>query len=689
MDSRHDYATPELRDLLRKRLRIVEGKEGSAARGPTSPSGQPPRSLQGTTSAPVRIPEQRRLAANGTGQRGASYARSAGNRFQPTVPTLIRNGAGVHQPTDDRSGDLQISQEKIAAMSQRNSLLCAEVEKLKTRLSAEESGNLAQDDRTRLINQADELLAQTVASSQQNHLVQPQLRDRSTNPSQNGPTPFWTPEEPAGGSAGSDRLTDAALRAELQALRSQNEKLRDDNAGQQKESLVLKAEVAALQKAATEKDEEIQRLRSDLAAARSSQGSESRLRAVMTSQNATVEELRQAIGSVDAMLNEARRELERNMLRDRRAAYEQLHTAIDKADEQMLEAAIEAARRAEVDDEDILKGQVKLLELQEITPEEKAARARQQAETQRKKDAFQFIKKDDVNSLTELLDSLDEDVRWQDWRDAQGRTLLSVANALRSAGTKAKLDERIKALQAPISSLANLSKRFGRQRSTSSEDVSAEPLSRSADGPAPVEQEEEASAAQVLQAVPDLGPSRVTARGAGVKVLDLEAIRAPSPPPQEEAPEPAILPDDEAEESKPELSTEEVMTLKAKAFRAVVQDDCEIIESVLAQVRRSVWSRWENNSGTNMLVLSQERHKGGSRVYSVLAKSLGLVKEVKRESFEEKQTVWVFLKDDVQPRRATVLEDTPEESEDVLLEFWDGDDPPERIERCKVHSMET
>jgi len=41
----------------------------------------------------------------------------------------------------------------------------------------------------------------------------------------------------------------------------------------------------------------------------------------------------------------------------------------------------------------------------------------------------------------------------------------------------------------------------------------------------------------------------------------------------------------------------------------------------------------------------------------------------------------------VQPRRATVLEDTPEEDDEVLVEFWDGDDPPERMEKCLVRKM--
>ncbi|CAE7206613.1 unnamed protein product, partial [Symbiodinium necroappetens] len=102
------------------------------------------------------------------------------------------------------------------------------------------------------------------------------------------------------------------------------------------------------------------------------------------------------------------------------------------ADEEQLEHAIEAAVSADVDDEDILKAQNKLLELQMMTPEEKAAKAERVKHQQQKKDAFQFVKKNDVEGLAALLDSLEEDVHWQDWRDYAGRTLVRCAADLRS-----------------------------------------------------------------------------------------------------------------------------------------------------------------------------------------------------------------------------------------------------------------
>merc|ERR1740121_1850536 len=125
--------------------------------------------------------------------------------------------------------------------------------------------------------------------------------------------------------------------------------------------------------------------------------------------------------------------------------------------------------------------------------------------------------------------------------------------------------------------------------------------------------------------------------------------------------------------------------LKAKALRAVCQDDGAALAEVLETTPIDVVSSWQNRAGTDLLTLSEER--GSAQAYSVLAKALGLVREMKRDEFEERETVWVFVQGDVQPRRATVLEDTPEEAETVLLEFWDGDDPPERVERSRVRRM--
>ncbi|CAK9048942.1 Hypothetical protein SCF082_LOCUS27194, partial [Durusdinium trenchii] len=362
------------------------------------------------------------------------------------------------------------------------------------------------------------------------------------------------------------------------------------------------------------------------------EGSESRLRAVMTSATATADELRGAIASVEAVLSEARRELNHKQSRERRAAYEQLHHAIDKAEEDMLEEAILAAQKSEVDDEDILKAQNKLLELQMMSPEERAAGVARKRRQQRKKDAFQLVKKDDAERLAALLDNLEEGENWQDWRDYSGRTLVRCAAEVHAPNAKELLTKRTKVPESII--LRHVELRQSRE----------------------VED-------------PGLWSSPHVAQAGSLDV-------------QEEVLE---IFDEEEDKEKPDISDEEAEKLKAQALRAVVQDDCPSLAKVLKEVRRSVWSRWQNRAGKDLLTLSQER--GSSMVYSMLAKSLGMVKEVKRESYEERQTVWVFANGDIQPRRATVLEDTPEESDDVLLEFWDGDDPPERVERCLVHAM--
>mmetsp|Transcript_79909 Transcript_79909/g.154425 ORF Transcript_79909/g.154425 Transcript_79909/m.154425 type:complete len:546 (+) Transcript_79909:73-1710(+) len=103
--------------------------------------------------------------------------------------------------------------------------------------------------------------------------------------------------------------------------------------------------------------------------------SQSRLKAVMMDQSATVEQLQQAIGAAEALIGEAKRECAAKLLRERRAAYERLHAAIDSSNEELLVEAIAVARRVEVDSEDIVKGEAKLALLRSLTAEQRAAKA--------------------------------------------------------------------------------------------------------------------------------------------------------------------------------------------------------------------------------------------------------------------------------------------------------------------------
>ena len=62
--------------------------------------------------------------------------------------------------------------------------------------------------------------------------------------------------------------------------------------------------------------------------------------------------------------------------------------------------------------------------------------------------------------------------------------------------------------------------------------------------------------------------------------------------------------------------------LKARALRAVVQDDFVTLGEVLNLAPVEKWSKWENKAGKDLLTLSQER--GSSSAYSALARALGL-----------------------------------------------------------------
>jgi len=121
---------------------------------------------------------------------------------------------------------------------------------------------------------------------------------------------------------------------------------------------------------------------------------------------------------------------------------------------------------------------------------------------------------------------------------------------------------------------------------------------------------------------------------------------------------------------------------KAACFRAVVQNDAEGLVELLGETSIDVWQRWENNAGKDLVSLSLER--GSMKVYSVLVRALGIVQERKHSSLDRGDAVWVIEAGKVQPRQATVVEDVKDESEDVLLEFWDDNLPAMRVQRSRV-----
>jgi len=106
------------------------------------------------------------------------------------------------------------------------------------------------------------------------------------------------------------------------------------------------------------------------------------------------------------------------------------------------------------------------------------------------------------------------------------------------------------------------------------------------------------------------------------------------------------------------------------------------LADILAKVSSDTWSTWQNKAAKDLLTLAQERRSPAS--YSMMAKELGILQERKSDSFEERETVWVLLPGEVQARHATVLEDTSADAMEVLVEFWDRDGPPAKVNKAIV-----
>jgi len=416
--------------------------------------------------------------------------------------------------------------------------------------------------------------------------------------------------------------------------------------------------------------EEAQRLRARLEQLERQEGPapESRLRAALADQAATPEQLEQAIAGCVALVEEAQRELEAKRFRARRGAFERLHGALDAGKEVQLAEAIAEARLAGVDEEDVEKAEAKLTELRSLTPAQREAKAARELEAARKKQAFVFVKKDDAPGLKALLEGLELNIRWQDWKDHAGRQLWRCAQDLRA--------RQVQEMLAPL-----LGKKAPRPpgRAGMAAPTPALTAPRASD-----------AGARGGESAP---AGTVPTHDAAAELADL-SLQAAAPPAEPQAKAyPAPTPNAVVEatpqatrEATPEaLANEEQERLKARALRAVAQDDSAALIEVLQCTPSDLISTWQNKAGKDLLTLSEER--GSSGAYSVLARAMGIMREIKREPFEDRESVWVFVQGDVQPRRATVMEDTPEEADQVLLEFWDGDNPPELVERCLVRRM--
>lgn len=480
-----------------------------------------------------------------------------------------------------------------------------------------------------------------------------------------------------------------ALQASLQHMDEQLESLRRQHA-EVMEDLVAEChqEMVKRQALAKEiKDLRQQRKAQDSAATQESAAtlpsSEGRLRIALTRAGSTTDELRSAILAVESLTAEARRELSARELRERRAAYESLHIALERGIEEGLVQAIEQARCAGVDAEDIDKAIVSLEALQALSVEERATKSARERAAKSKEHAFLLVKRDDAAALRELLGSLDlAGIEWRAWKDHARRTLLQCSRSLRSAKARdfleAMVEVEVSSVQRGPSEPVSLhidarpqdatAVTWGSIAKAAVSHVVESPQHRgTAEARFGEEGKEDAVAAEIF---PEAAlPCGVSAGVIGSDVLSPE----PAPETTPEAPE--------AEESLMLAFTdEEQAELRAKAFRAVVKDDTKALAEVIyGLVPLTMWRRWENKGGKDLLTLSEER--GSKAAYSMLAKALGLLKERKRESYEEREAVWVFFGGDVQPRRATVMEDTAADADEIFLEFWDGDEPPMRIGR--------
>jgi len=435
-------------------------------------------------------------------------------------------------------------------------------------------------------------------------------------------------------------------------------------------------------------------------------GSEGRLRVVMTSQNVPSEDFKSAIGAVEALVNEARREMERAQLRERRAAFEQLGAAIDKADEALLEAALPIARKTGIDAKDIEKGEAKLFELQSMTDEQKAARVARELEMKRKKEAFLLVKKDDAALLQDLLDSLEEGARWMDWRDYAGRTLYKCSQDLRAERVQPVLASRL-GMEAPkeraslrdwkaaaavaqaATAAAQRELRPSIEGRLSDADLVLGELG-AVDNESPKSSKSSPTGRTSLTLIGRTSPTGSFSRATIKNLLEFDDVASDSAaeqpvearaPSVEPSPAPEIMAEDNVE-NFPVLSEEELQKLKAKALRAVVQDDAATLSCVLESVELKTWSLWQNKAGKDLLTLSEER--GSTEAHSALMRATGIVIQLKRDAYEERENVWVYNPGDVQPRRATILEDFDEDAEEILIEYWDGNEPGLYVDRAMI-----
>jgi len=294
------------------------------------------------------------------------------------------------------------------------------------------------------------------------------------------------------------------------------------------------------------------------------------------------------------------------------AALEELEDASEKGAEETLSAAIVAAQQAGVDTADLVKPQERLRVLRAMTQDEHAAKAARKALQKQKKAAFALVKQDDIVKFKELLDEVGENVSWCKWMDPLGRTVWRCAKDLRAMRLQEFLEELGSSDDQPK---AKAHRPTARQMLLQ------------------LEQGQQQQEQRRQQQNEDMNQTQCN--------------------PLNEHTEEACSAEDHTAVSK------------SRAFRAAAQNDCVTVNEIISSVSIDIWSKWENRAGKTLLALSQER--GSAAVHLLVAKALVILKHLKREAFEEREAVWVYRRGDVQPKRATVLATTLEDTEMIPI----------------------
>jgi len=431
--------------------------------------------------------------------------------------------------------------------------------------------------------------------------------------------------------------------ATLASLQKQNTELRQQNE-------CLSMELSNMQKKFEHLEDQLRRATSSC---------ESHLRHVLCDNSSSMDDLKQAINASEALLNEAKREHANKKFRAKRAALEGLEVAVEKEEDETLFAAIVVAQQADVDAVDLEKAEEKLKTLREMTQEQRAANTARELLQKQKKIAFTLVKKDDVMNFKELINEVGEGVSWRDWKDPLGRTVWRCAKDVRALRMQEFLkqlgvgDVQIKAKVQRLMSKQILQQTEPQQQQCQQQEQGQQ------------QQQEDMNQTQCFPV--DEHTEVVQHRAS----LDLSECRVDSSM------------DSNCSSRCP--TGDSIAIVKSKAFRATAQDDFGTLNEIIGSVSVDIWSKWENRAGKTLLTLSEERRS--ATVHSQIAKALGILKQSKRETFEERESVWVYVKGDVQPKRATVLANTLEAAEMIPIEYWEGNQPATCVNRCSVRKM--